>query len=68
MAAFEVVLHENVAETVHALDAARQGGDAADAHRHSARLMDLLDRAAAHAIDTSGWASPDLVTYARSFL
>lgn len=39
-------------------------GDAGEVHRHSARLLDLLERAAANGVDTAGWVPAEVVSAA----
>ncbi len=34
-------------------------------HAHGARLMDLLDRASSHGIDTKGWVDNSVLRLAR---
>jgi hypothetical protein len=36
-----------------------------EAHLHSARLLDLLDRARSNNIDTTEWVDPDILTIAQ---
>ena len=52
----------------HQIEAAQQGlalaRDERDLHRHSARLLDLLDRAAATDVDTAGWVRPAVMALA----
>jgi hypothetical protein len=55
---FRTVLRQNIETTQRRLRAAEQAGLERDVHLHSARLLDLLDRAASHGVDTSGWVQP----------
>ncbi|MEV4313519.1 hypothetical protein [Actinocrispum sp. NPDC049592] len=53
---FETVLRSQVTDTFAALAEVRRAGHDYEAHLHSARVRDLLDLAARHGIDTTGWA------------
>ncbi len=55
MSEFETVLHTQVTDNVTALAEARRAGHDYEAHLRSARIRDLLDLAARHGIDTTGW-------------
>ncbi len=52
---FSTVLRDQVVETDQLLAKARQAGHDYEVHLHGARISDLLDVAARHGIDTSGW-------------
>jgi hypothetical protein len=41
-----------------------RAGDTDEVHRHSARLLDLLERAAANGVDTTEWVPSDVVSAA----
>ena len=64
--AFTTTLHTQVDQAQQALEQARQAGDRDQVHRHSARLLDLLERAASHGVNTTDWVSPDLVSTAST--
>lgn len=66
MSEFVTALRTQVDQASDALEQARQVGDDSQVHRHGARLLDLLDRAAAHGIDTTGWVPPDAVALAST--
>lgn len=55
MTEFTTVLHSRIEAAQQALELAWRSGDDGEIHRHSARLLDLLDRAAAIDVDTTGW-------------
>ncbi len=57
MAEFVTALRGGVEDAQRELRRAELDGRDYDAHRHSARLLDLLDRAAASGIDTTGWVA-----------
>ena len=61
---FTTVLRENIETIQSRLRAAEQAGLEREIHLHSARLLDLLDRAAIHGIDTSGWVQPGVLAVA----
>jgi hypothetical protein len=63
---FVTALRAQVEQAQRGLDQARQAGDGDLVHRHSARLLDLLDRAAAHGVDTAGWVPPDALALAST--
>jgi hypothetical protein len=52
---FTTVLRERIEAAQRSLEVARRGGHAFEVHLHSARLLDLLDRAERNAVDTTGW-------------
>jgi hypothetical protein len=66
MSEFVVVLRAQVDQARQALDEARQSGDTDQIHRHGARLLDLLERAASHGVDTTNWVPADLVSVATA--
>jgi xylose isomerase len=55
MSQFATVLRENIETTQCCLRAAQEAGHSFETHLHSARLLDLLDRAASNGVDTTGW-------------
>ncbi|MBW4716783.1 hypothetical protein [Saccharothrix obliqua] len=59
MSEFETVLHDQVSVRLTALDEARRAGLEHEIHLHSARIKDLLDVAARHDIDVTGWVAAD---------
>lgn len=61
MSAFVTTLRTQVDRAQRALVAA---GDADEVHRHSARLLDLLERAASNGVDTTEWVPSDVVSAA----
>lgn len=64
MSAFVTTLRTQVDLAQQALAQARQAGDNHQVHRHSARLLDLLERATSHGVDTTDWVPPDVVSTA----
>jgi hypothetical protein len=58
---FETALRESVMSARRQLERADLDGQPAQVHRHAARLLDLLDRARANDIDTSGWIPATLM-------
>jgi hypothetical protein len=64
MTAFVVELHHRIVTAGQALNQAVQAEDDRMVHQHSARLLDLLDRAAATDVDTSGWVPAGVVAAA----
>jgi hypothetical protein len=65
MDGFESTLREQVEATQHELGQAARLDETFEIHLHGARLMDLLDRASAHAIDTTDWVDNSLLALAR---
>ena len=65
MSAFVTTLRTQVDLAQQALTQARRSGDGYQVHRHSARLLDLLERAASHAVDMTDWVPPDVVSTAK---
>ncbi len=63
---FVAALRTQVDQAQQALEQARMAGDRDQVHRHGARLLDLLERAASHGVDTTGWVSPELVAAAST--
>ncbi|MGW6930844.1 hypothetical protein ACWGE0_12330 [Lentzea sp. NPDC054927] len=61
MSEFEAALRNKVSEAWETLREARQAGHDYEIHLHSARIRDLLDRAAQHGIDTRNWIDPALL-------
>jgi hypothetical protein len=61
MSEFEAELRRKVAEAALTLREAQEAGHDYEMHLHSARIRDLLDRAAQHGIDTDGWIDPALL-------
>ena len=61
MSEFEAELRNKVTEARDTLRVARQAGHDYEIHLHSARIRDLLDRAAQHGIDTHVWIDPALL-------
>jgi len=55
MSQFATVLRENIETTQRSLETAQEAGHPFEVHLHSARLLDLLDRAASNGVDTTGW-------------
>ena len=52
---FETALRESVMSAQRQLERTDPEAQPAQVHRHAARLLDLLDRARANDIDTTGW-------------
>ena len=65
MSEFFAELRAQVDEAARALDQA-QRSDGDQVHRYGARLLDLLDRAAAYGVDTTGWVTADLLALAST--
>lgn len=63
---FTAVLRDQIATTTAALVAGQEAGQGRQVYRHSARLLDLLDRAAGEGVDTSGWVSADILSVAQA--
>ncbi|WP_436498366.1 hypothetical protein [Actinokineospora sp. HUAS TT18] len=61
MGEFETALRAQVAQAVDRLGLARTARHDYEAHLHAARVRDLLDVAARHDIDTTGWADAGLL-------
>jgi hypothetical protein len=61
MSEFETELRNKVAEAGQTLAQALVAGHDYEVHLHSARIRDLLDRAAQHGIDTRDWIDPALL-------
>ena len=66
VSSFVTTLHTGVDQARQALEQAQHAGDNDQVHRHGARLLDLLERAASYGVDTSDWVSPDLVSLASA--
>ena len=49
-----------------ALEQARQAGDDDEMHEYGARLLDLLECAGTHGIDTTGWVPPTALSLASA--
>ncbi|MPZ81767.1 MAG: hypothetical protein GEV28_15715 [Actinophytocola sp.] len=64
MTEFTTVLYSRIEAAQQGLALARQAGDDREIHRHSARLLDLLDRAAATDVNTTGWVAPAVLDVA----
>ena len=58
---FETALRESAMSARRQLERAHMDGLPAQVHRHAARLLDLLDRARANDIDTTGWVPASLM-------
>lgn len=56
---FTAVLRDQIGSTERALVAAEQAAQPREVYRHSARLLDLLDRASRNGVDTTGWVSEE---------
>ena len=63
---FTAVLRDQIAATQDALLAAQQGNLPRQVYRHSARLLDLLDRASRNGVDTTGWVPEDILAVASA--
>lgn len=61
MSEFESELRSKVADAERTLDEARRAGHDYEIHLHGARILDLLDLAAEHGIDTGDWIDPALL-------
>jgi hypothetical protein len=61
MSEFETELRNKVVEADRTLREARQAGHDYEIHLHGARIQDLLDVAAQHGIDVTGWIDPALL-------
>jgi hypothetical protein len=63
---FVTTLHTQVDLAQRALGEARRAEDAEQVHRHSARLLDLLDRATSHGVDTTDWVPAEVLSVASN--
>lgn len=63
---FETTLRESVMTARRGLEQARLEAQPAQIHRYAARLLDLLDRARAGDIDTTGWVPPTVMAEAAA--
>lgn len=66
LSGFEATLRDQITATQAALVAAQQGNLPRQVYRHSARLLDLLDRAARGGVDTTGWVREDVLAVASA--
>lgn len=67
MGDFATVLKERIDAAQRGVQQAEQAGHDFEVHLHSARLLDLVERAHDHGLDTSGWVgSAVLATATRS--
>ena len=66
MSEFTAVLRHNIEGSQRSLKAAQQADHPYEVHLHSARLMDLLDRAAENGVDTTGWIHRDTLASAAA--
>jgi hypothetical protein len=64
MTAFVAELRHQIVTAGQTLSQARQAEDDHAVHQHSARLLDLLDRAEATDVDTSDWVPASVVAAA----
>lgn len=58
------VLHTRISDAQRALEQARNAGHEHEVHLHSARLLDLIDRAVGLGADVSGWVHPAVLSIA----
>jgi hypothetical protein len=63
---FRLALRDQIATTQTALLAAQGAGEPRQVYRYSARLLDLLERAASNEIDTTGWITDDALSLASA--
>jgi hypothetical protein len=63
---FTAVLRDQIGTTQRAPLAAQEASQPRQVHRHSARLLDLLDRAARNGVDTTGWAPEATLSVAHA--
>jgi hypothetical protein len=61
---FETALREGIERAQEELRRARREGLPHEESAHAARLLDLVDRARSHGIDSAGWVDPELMTAA----
>jgi hypothetical protein len=66
VSAFVTTLRTQVDLAEQALAQARRSGGNHQVHRHSARLLDLLERAASHGVDTADWVPPEVASAAST--
>lgn len=64
--AFVTTLRTQVDQAGQALARASRSSDDTQVHRYGARLLDLLDRAAAHGVNTADWVPLDLLSVAST--
>lgn len=65
MSEFEAVLRAEIAHAARELERAQRAGLDHEAHLHSARLLDLLDRATGPGMEASAWVRSDVLAAAR---
>jgi hypothetical protein len=58
---FETALRESAMSARRQLERAHLEEQPSEVHRHAARLLDLLDRARANDVDTTGWVPATLM-------
>jgi hypothetical protein len=58
---FETALRESVTSARRQLERSYLDAQPSQVHRHAARLLDLLDRARANDIETTGWVPATLM-------
>jgi hypothetical protein len=63
---FTAVLRDQIGTTERALLAAQEASQPRQVYRHSARLLDLLDRAARNGVDTTGWVPQATLSVANA--
>ena len=63
---FTATLRDQISTAQDALLAAQQAGRSRQVYLHSARLLDLLDRAAREGVETSGWVPADILAAAHA--
>jgi hypothetical protein len=66
MSAFAAALRTEIDQAQRSLVTARHTDDGDALHRYAARLLDLLDRAKAHGVDTSDWVSRETLAVASA--
>lgn len=65
MSGFQATLREQVDDAQERMASAVLEDNTSQIHAHGARLMDLLDRANSHGIDTKGWVDNSVLRLAR---
>jgi len=66
MSEFRTQLRGQIDQAQAAVHAAWRAGNDEDAGRYAARLAELLELAARHGVDTSGWVDPAVRTFAQT--
>jgi hypothetical protein len=63
---FTAVLRDQLGTTERALVAAKEAAQTRELYRHSARVLDLMDRASRNGVETTGWVPEDALSVAQA--